>query len=834
MKLLKKNAKIYVAACTLLGVVVFVLNAAQFRPKNPLLFLIYLLAAAAVSLLNLRISIGRGVMSAGLLLVLLGNLELSLPEVLIIGCVATALQELRIAGFRANARELVYRVGSVAVSIAAAYNAYHLVPALRQNPFFPALLLASSLVFFFHYFIAAAILRDERTPLKAFYRNRMYWLLPWFVAAGYLACMISSTSQQTGVPAAVLALPVLFVVDQGYRFYMAGVERERQHAADLEAVHLRTIEALAVAIEAKDDATHMHLRRVQVCAMEIGREMGLGIPELKALQAAALLHDVGKLAIPEHIISKPGRLTPEEFEKMKIHPVVGSEILERMQLPYPVASIVRTHHEKWDGTGYPAGLAGEEIPIGARILSAVDCLDALASDRPYRRAVPLDEAMQKVAAEAGKSYDPKVVEVLQRRYVELDRLARAQVTAGDRSWISTNIHVEKGLEPATGLQNLAAAVRGDAPASYDRFLDSIASASQEDQLLRELSSELGSTLSMDETLAAVAKCTGRIVPYDTIVVFVLSGDKLSPVHVSGVNSGLFSSKEFAVGEGLSGWVAENQKPIINGNPSVEPPYCGGAQSVNVLRSALSVPLQGQNGPVGVLSVYSPSPDAFTREHLRILQSLSMKVGMSIENALRYHSAQNSATTDYLTALPNARSLFLHLEQELARAARDHSNVAVMLCDLDGFKQVNDSLGHLKGNEVLRLVANGLRETCRDSDYIARMGGDEFVIVMPGLDPDAFRARTSRFCSIAEGAGLRASAPQVLSMSMGVAVFPKDGATAEALLAEADRRMYQSKKEQKSSNTLVVQAGAGVIAGLQGQEAKDAGANLDYTQRAGAP
>ena len=120
-----------------------------------------------------------------------------------------------------------------------------------------------------------------------------------------------------------------------------------------------------------------------------------------------MLHDIGKLAVPEHIISKPGKLTPEEFEKMKIHPIVGAEILEQVDFPYPVVPIVRAHHEKWDGSGYPDGLAGEDIPIGARILAAVDCLDALASDRQYRKALPLDEAMAKVVAEAGKSFDPR-------------------------------------------------------------------------------------------------------------------------------------------------------------------------------------------------------------------------------------------------------------------------------------------------------------------------------------------------------------------------------------------------------------------------------------------
>src|SRR5262249_33718442 len=177
-------------------------------------------------------------------------------------------------------------------------------------------------------------------------------------------------------------------------------------------LHLRTIEALALAIEAKDHTTHDHLQRVRVYAIEVAKEMGVGQAEMAALHAAALLHDIGKLAVPEHIISKPGRLTPEEFEKMKIHPVVGAEILERVRFPSPVLPIVGPHNGKWGGSGYPCGLKGGEIPIGARILSAVDYLDAMASDRQYRRALPLEEVMQRLAEESGKSFDPRVVSVL--------------------------------------------------------------------------------------------------------------------------------------------------------------------------------------------------------------------------------------------------------------------------------------------------------------------------------------------------------------------------------------------------------------------------------------
>jgi putative nucleotidyltransferase with HDIG domain len=230
--------------------------------------------------------------------------------------------------------------------------------------------------------------------------------------------------------------------------------------------------------------------------MELANDLGLKYEEKEALRAAALLHDIGKLAVPEHIISKPGKLTPEEFEKMKIHPIVGAEILEQVQFPYPVVPIVRSHHEKWDGSGYPDGLKGEEIPIGARILSAVDCLDALASDRQYRRALPLDKAMDHVAAEAEKAFDPKVVEVLRRRYVELEKMATQQPLEG-RAKLSTDVKVERGAAPATGF---AEGVSGAKTSLQPDFLSSIAAARLEARTLFELTHDLGNSLRLDETL----------------------------------------------------------------------------------------------------------------------------------------------------------------------------------------------------------------------------------------------------------------------------------------------------------------------------------------------
>ena len=190
-------------------------------------------------------------------------------------------------------------------------------------------------------------------------------------------------------------LPGVYLAYRYYRVQKSNLEMRETTAESMAALHLRAIEGLALAVEAKDSLnTRGHLRRVRVYALGIGRDLGLKGDELEALQAGALLHDIGKLAVPEYILTKPGKLTPEEFAKMKVHPIVGAEIVEQVQFPYPVAPIVRAHHEKWDGSGYPFGLRGEDIPMGARILSAVDYLDALASDREYRRALPLEEAMK--------------------------------------------------------------------------------------------------------------------------------------------------------------------------------------------------------------------------------------------------------------------------------------------------------------------------------------------------------------------------------------------------------------------------------------------------------
>jgi diguanylate cyclase (GGDEF)-like protein/putative nucleotidyltransferase with HDIG domain len=606
-----------------------------------------------------------------------------------------------------------------------------------------------------------------------------------------------------GWQTSLLVLPLVYWVYRSYHLYLAKladekkqVEIEKGNAEEVALLHLRTIESLALAIEAKDHTSHKHLQRVRVFAVEIAKELGFPEDEIEALRAAALLHDIGKLAIPEHIINKPGHLTPEEFEKMKIHTLVGAEILERVAFPYPVAPIVRSHHERWDGTGYPDGLKGEQIPMGARVLAAVDCLDAMSSHRQYQNAVSLDAAMEKVASMSGSAFEPRIVEVLKRRYPELERMVQSDSMPAQEAALSTatDVHVDSGIQPVAGVDQ-SAPISG--AANEADFLSSIASARQEAQTMFELSQDLGNSLSLGETLSVLSMRLRKMIPYDSMAVFLLKEGRLLPELVSGDNFRQLSSLNIGLGEGLCGWVAEKRKPIVNGNPEAEAGYVSDPTKFTTLRSILAVPLEGLNGVVGVLAMYGADRDAFSADHLRILLAVSSKIALSVENALKYQQAEDSATTDYLTGLPNARSLFVHLSRELARCRRTGTSLAVMVCDLDNFKQINDLYGHLEGDNLLKDFAGHLKESCRGYDYVARMGGDEFVIVAPGMSPEAASEKSSRLNQLAIEAGRKIAGRNLVALSVGTAFCPQDSFDVERLLAEADRRMYSMKQVHHS-------------------------------------
>lgn len=775
---------------------VFVSTGFSFRIIDPFRFATFILAAALTSGLKVRLPMITGTLPVNTVFIFFAIAQLARSEVVCIAAISGLIQTIWKPKVRPKLVQIGFNVSSVVIAAWCADFSFHLWPI--HAPLLLKICTAAAVQFIGNTGSISGILAlIERRGLVETWRTCYFWSFPYFLIAAIMAAVMQFVSRALGWEVGLAVIPMLLLIYRSYQLYLDRLSTEKDHAEGLAALHMRTIEALALAIEAKDNTTGQHLKRVQVYAREMGKELGLSEQEQWALRAASILHDIGKLAVPDYIISKPGKLTPEEFEKMKIHPVVGAEILERIHFPYDVVPIVRAHHEKWDGSGYPFGLKGEEIPLGARILTAVDCLDALASDRQYRKALPLDEAMAILVAEAGRSFDPKVVAVLRSRYIELEELACREPIVETIS-LSTGAKVARGESPDAGFESHSPAA--SQTQSHNDFLYAIASARQEAQTLFEFTQDLGNSLSLKETLSLVASRIGRLVSYDAIAIYIRDGEVLIPRLVSGENEKLFSALRIPVGEGLSGWVVENVKPIINGNPSVEPGYLHDDSKFSTLRSALAVPLQTEMGAIGAIGLYRAAKDAFSRDDLRIVLALASKISMAVENAVSFQDANTRARVDGLTGLPNATALFLHLETELARCARAGTSLTVLVSDLNGFKQINDTQGHLVGNRVLERIGETFRSCCREYDYVGRMGGDEFVFIFGGLPSSAVAKRIADIDEAVRRAG--ATIASDLSISVGFAVYPEDGSEAETLLAEADRRMYGAKRRRRESfNTL---------------------------------
>jgi diguanylate cyclase (GGDEF)-like protein/putative nucleotidyltransferase with HDIG domain len=795
MDSIARRVRLYQVFILLLGAGIAARQMVVWQHDSLVLFLFFLACSVACAWLRIGLPTTEGVVSIGFVFVLAGLVRLDLIQVSILAVASTVVSFLRHARRPFDWWNLAFLSAVSLLGVQAGYAVYHRVAEITGADYgvVSGLPLAAATMFLVTAFPQATTeALSQKVPLRRVRQEKYLWTMPYYLAGAAIAIIVLVLSRFPWWESVLIVVPLLFLVYRAFSLQLEKLAREKQHAEELNSLQLGMIEALALAVESRSMGTRDHLHRVMVYVMGVGREMGLSDDELKALRVAAVLHDIGKLAVPDHIISKPGRLTPEEYDRLKIHTIVGAEIVERAGFPYPVAPIVRAHHERWDGTGYPQNLKGEEIPIGARILAAVDCLDALNSDRHYRRALPLDQALEIVVSESGRSYDPRVVSVLQRMYKDLENEARAtQNQWKDAPDLSATV---RQAEEAVGLT----AEPAPAPST---FLDSIAEARREEQVLFELNQIIGNSLNLRETITNLAQRLTGIVPHDTLVLYVLRGEKLEAEQVAGELISVFQGLKMPLGQGLSGWVADVRKPVINGNPAVEPVSPVMVKRLDKLKSALALPLDSGRGLAGVLTLFSAQPDAFTRDHLRLLSSIAPRLASFVENALRFHQAENLASHDFLTGLPNAGSLSAHLHSEISRCQRNSSSLVVLLCDLDGFKQVNDRFGHLNGNKVLQAVARGLKEHCREYDFVARMGGDEFVIVLPGLSPEAVQARESRFAEIVVQIGRNLFGEEVISLSIGEAYFPTDGSTPEELLARADARMYRHKSVQKANRLM---------------------------------
>jgi diguanylate cyclase (GGDEF)-like protein/putative nucleotidyltransferase with HDIG domain len=679
----------------------------------------------------------------------------------------------------------VFSIANIIVATAVADLAGGFVGDLSVQDDWRALVvptLASATAFFFAntLLMAQAVALESKRSAVVLWREQFLWSAPaCFVGAivGVLAAYLIHTSPSL---AFFVAIPIVLFY-WGYRTYLGFIEKQQ-------VMHLATVEALARAIGARDQTleasktvSDTHVRRVQRLAVTLARRAGMSQDEVKGVEVAALLHDIGKLAVPEHILNKPTKLTDEELKLIHQHPAVGAEIIGAVDFGYPVATLIASHHERWNGEGYPKGLKGEEIPLGSRILGIVDYFDALIADRPYHKAKPEQEARLIIKEEAGSFLDPELVTMFLEILEEEMPLAEAAATP-------------RSGAPAPVTEATAA------PAPIDNVVESIARANTEMGALYGLTEAMGSRLSVADTMALIQLRLAPLVPASAWALFVYD-------HASGASrcefaTGLDSERlhplEIPAGAGVIGYVARLGKTVRNAHPAADLRAAGLPDANANLQAMVACPLRVHDRTIGVLAAYHVTAGYFTEAHEGTLEKIAEKTATVVHDAQTFEKVRTESLTDALTGLQNSRSLLDHLEKEMSKADRYRTERAILVIDVDRFKLINDRFGHPAGDRALQFIARAIRGSVRGYDFCARQGGDEFIVVLQDCDAAQARERAVELQDAVSGIPFE-PAPGVavtLQISVGHAMYPSDGGSFEALIRCADERMYQDKSNRK--------------------------------------
>ncbi len=451
--------------------------------------------------------------------------------------------------------------------------------------------------------IAVAIALERQVNAIEVWRRSFSSLWLNYLAAGSIAVLLVHNTDQLSPGFLLFVMPLVLILFFSYRWLMDRVAQAERHVAEMNRTFLQTVEALALAIDAKDQVTHGHIRRVQHYTMELARELHIADPRLlDAIRAAALLHDTGKLAVPEYVLNKPGPLTPAEYARMKTHATIGADILKSIDFPYPVEPIVRHHHEKWDGTGYPSGLKAEHIPIGARILSVVDVYDALTSDRPYRPRMSRADALAILQNGRGSAFDPDVVDGFARLLDRPDGEPAAAAPGGESGAAARSATPQHDAIRATALE--------------EKFLT---------ELRRDLTRAAGSGLAvlLHDRLADV-------MPHDALVLYTPApaGDVLRVAGTAGPRAVDYANLVIPFGERVSGWAFAHRQTMLNADaalerlPEMRPP--------EAREYAAAIPITAGDGCAAVLGVYRSTH--FTIQDQHLLESLASLLRPALSDA----------------------------------------------------------------------------------------------------------------------------------------------------------------------------------------------------------
>ncbi len=800
LKNLSRSARLYIIATFIAGSLALVASWVYGgHPSNARVLILALALAGALGPFRIPVPV-FGSVSIAFSLIFAILLLLGTPAAALGAIVAAVTASIFRHAGRLPLYRTVFNAANLALSTVAAGGVFRALggtvggfePATEWIP-----ALTGTLVFFFINTLAVAtvVSLTDGVPLLRNWVDNFFWTCPAYVAGTILAGFVVISVARIGVWGLVLALPPLYVLYFSLRLYTSKVIQQRLHHKQMADLYLSIIEALALAIDAKDRTTQRHIRRVQTYAVELGRVLGLSREELEALKAGSLLHDIGKLAVPEHILCKPGKLDRDEYEKMKIHPRIGAEILETVRFPFPLVDVVRSHHEKWDGSGYPDRLKGEEIPMGARILAVVDCFDALTSDRPYRRPLTKEEALEYLRSEIGTFYDERVVQAL------FDNLDRMESLADKINRSREKWDVPDKRQSRQGNERLSR----DSNELRHSIMKNISSAHRELYALYEIAQNLAKSLNIEETLSFISSKVARLVHYRCLVLYLYDKDSgvLKARFVSGHDARRLQDHEIKLGERMSGWAAQHRRPMV-GRSHPDPVQRKGERSdleellaqgeIESLENAVVAPLLDGDQLLGVLALYDRPDQPYEEDSLRVISIVAKHVSSAVKNAILYESNQESTLTDPLTNLPNARYLFVSFEEELSRAQRQQVPLSIIELDVNDFKDVNDRHGHPAGDRILRLLARVIRDQLRGCDTCVRYAGDEFIVIVPGVGKDGITRLQGRIQKGIEEYKfpLHGGKSARISVSMGAASFPEDGRTFDALLSVADARMNAQK------------------------------------------
>jgi len=754
-------ARAYVAFVIAAGVVCLVtaMSRVRLNTENILLFVTLLTTGVATSAAKIELPIGRSQSNLSLSQAVNFWALFAMPpaDAVCIAAVSAWAQSTVYASGRNRLHRVLFNISSLVVTVSLA-GVPLLWSGLAPDAATAALVRAAALVAPFYFLVnsllvAGAISLSTRQRIWGTWQQNFLWSAPSYFAGAALAALAHvAWTRGWFVWLALLALP-LYLVFRSYDTVVARLRKEQDDTRRAMDVQLATIEALALAIEAKAGCTPEHVRSIQHYAAMLAEAAGMSDAEVQTVRTAALLHDVGNLAVPEHILSKPSALTAEEFERVKIHPRVGAEILGNVPFAGPVNELVLCHHERWDGLGYPGGLRGAEIPLGARVLAIADCFSALQSDRPYRPQRNEAAALAVIWEHSGTAYDPSLVELLTNR-----------------------LHV-------------GGPVTEQAAPSGELALQDIAGAHREAQTLYEIAQALGSSLGVAEAMALIQQKMSRLIPFVTCALFLGDdehGYTCRYAHGPGTEA-LFKSTP-------KSWNELSQRI----------PVCadGRAGHGEDLASVLACPLRFSGRLIGGIVIYHMVDDCFTDEHRRVLERVSDQAAAVIYNSTRFEQTQHESHTDPLTGLANRRSLDRQVEAGVAHALRAKTSFSVVVLDLDRLKEINDTFGHEAGDRAIRAVGDGLRKTVRQTDICARFAGDEFVVILWDYTPEHESRRVLDMQSAVSTQPFepRPGVRVALSISAGPARFPEDGRTFEELLAVADERMYRDKAGRRSRST----------------------------------